>query len=386
MPQAHTTFRRLPLAVSLLLTAAAATAQQGLEEVIVTAERTEKSLQETPISVVALNTAALERLGVSNVADIASSIPNMKMMSFGISAATIRTYIRGVGNVDSQIVLDSPVGIYLDGVYMARSVGLVADVADIERVEVLRGPQGTLFGRNTTGGAVNVVTKRPGEELAFSQLLSGGEYGLFKSRSTLNVPLGDTAAAKFTYQHHERDGWIENEGQGDDFHSFDRDAVRADLRWRPTEYVTVDYSYDDSQNDFTGNYYHLLEVSANFTGVLQPQRGRQDEAKLLLPYEGSSADTDIGTLKSISAYREVEEDTYQDYSGNDFIPVFRNNRFNADQDQFSQEFQLAGEACDEQVEYIAGLYYFEESGNETSGDEVTFINFLLPRAARSITL
>jgi iron complex outermembrane receptor protein len=84
-------------------------------------------------------------------------------------------------------------------------------------------------------------------------------------------------------------------------------------------------------------------------------------------------------VKSITAYREVEEDAYQDYSGNDFIPVFRNNRFNADQDQFSQELQLAGSSDDGQWEYIAGLYYFEESGNETSGDEVTFISLLLPR-------
>jgi len=385
-------FRRLPLA-ALIMAAGAFDARAepvALEEVIVTAERTEKSLQDTPISVVALNSQALERLGVSNVADIASSIPNMKMMSFGISATTIRTYIRGVGNVDSQIVLDSPVGMYLDGVYMARSVGLVADTADIERVEVLRGPQGTLFGRNTTGGAVNIVTKRPSEDLEFSQLLSGGEYGLFKSRTSVNLPLGDTAAARVTYQKHKRDGWIDNDGSGDDFHAYDRDSFRADLRWRPTEDLTVDYGYDTSQNDFTGNYYHLLEVSTNFTGVLTPQNGRQSHAKLLLPYEDSKAETSghtltasyetaIGSVKSITAYREVEEDAYQDYSGNDFIPVFRNNRFNADQDQFSQELQLAGSTDDGQWEYIAGLYYFEESGNETSGDEVTFINFLLPR-------
>jgi iron complex outermembrane recepter protein len=377
-------------AVSLATGAVGAQAQAALEEVIVTAERTEKSLQETPISVVALNSDALDRLGVSTIADLGSSVPNLKVMSFGISATTLRFYIRGIGTVDSQITLDSPVGIYMDGVYMARSVGLAVDVADIERVEVLRGPQGTLFGRNTTGGAVNVVTRRPGEELGFTQLLSGGDYGLFKSRTSVNLPLGDSAAAKLTYQKHKRDGWIENEGSGDDFHAFDRDAVRADLRWNPTDDITVDYSYDDSQNDFTGNYYHLLEVSSNFTGVLPPVNGRQDKAKLLLPYEESSAessghtltvsiDTDIGVLKSITAYREVEEDVYQDYSGNDFLPVFRNNRFNADQDQFSQEFQLSGAACDDRIDYIAGLYYFEESGREVSGDEVTFISLLLPR-------
>lgn len=314
----------------------------------------------------------------------------MKMMSFRISATTIRTDILGVGNVDSQIVLESPVGMYLDGVYMARSVGLVADTADIERVEVLRGPQGTPLGRNTTGGAVSIVTRRPSEDLEFSQLLSGGEYNLFKSRASVNLPLVGTAAARFTCQKPKRGGWIENDGKGDAFHAYDRDAFRADFRWRPTEDLTIDYGFDNSQNDFTGNYYHLLEVSANFTGVLTPQNGRRSHATLLLPCEDSKAETSghtltvsyegfVGTVKSITAYREVEEDAYQDYSGNDLIPVFRNNRLNADHDQFSQELQLTGNTEDGQLEYIAGLYYFEESGNETSGDEVTLINFLLPR-------
>lgn len=383
---------RLPIA-ALLLAAGVhqANAQQsGLEEVIVTAERTEKSLQETPISVVALNADALDRLGISTVADLGSSVPNLKIMPFGGSATTLRFFIRGVGTVDSQITLDSPVGIYMDGVYMARSVALAVDVADIERIEVLRGPQGTLFGRNTTGGAVSVVTSRPTDELGFSQLLSGGDYGMFKSRTMLNLPLGSSAAAKFTYQKHERDGWIENDGEGNDFHRFDRDAWRADLRWRPSDSVTIDYSYDHSENDFTGNYYHLVEVSPNFQGVLTPQNDRVDEASLLLPYQDGTAETDghtltvsvdtsIGTLKSITAYREVEEDTYQDYSGNPIIAVFRNNRFNADQDQFSQELQLAGTGCDGLIDYIAGLYYFEESGREIANDEVTLIGLPLPR-------
>ena len=386
-----TSVRRLPLAALVFAAfAPAAAAEQALEEVIVTAERTEKSLQETPISVFALNADTMERLNIANVADLGSSVPNLKIMPFGVSATTLRFFIRGMGTVDSQITLDSPVGIYLDGVYLARSVGLVADVADIERVEVLRGPQGTLFGRNTTGGAVSIVTKRPEEDLAFSQLLSGGDYGLFKSRTSLNVPLGDTAAAKFTYQHHERDGWIENEGQGNDFHAYDRDALRADIRWRPHEKLTIDYSYDRSENDFTGSYYHLGEVNENFAGVLQPQPDRVDEASLALPFEDSSAETSghtlvaafetqIGTFKSISAYREVEEDAYQDYSGNPIIPVFRNNRFRAEQDQFSQELQLAGSWCDDLVDYIGGLYYFEESGEEVADDEVTLIDLPLPR-------
>jgi iron complex outermembrane receptor protein len=385
-------FRRIPVAALLLAAGShlAIAQQAGLEEVIVTAERTEKSLQDIPISVVALNSDALDRLGISTVADLGSSVPNLKIMPFGVSATTLRFFIRGVGTVDSQITLDSPVGIYMDGVYMARSVALAVDVADVERIEVLRGPQGTLFGRNTTGGAVNVVTRRPTDELGFSQLFSGGDYGLFKSRTMLNLPLGSTAAAKFTYQKHERDGWIDNDGEGDDFHRFDRDAWRADLRWRPSDSVTIDYSYDHSENDFTGNYYHLVEVSANFQGVLTPQKDRLDEAELLLPYEDSNAETDghtlvvsvdtaIGTLKSISAYREVEEDVYQDFSGNPIIPVFRNNRFNADQDQFSQELQLSGAVCNDQIDYIAGLYYFEEDGHEVANDEVTLIGLPLPR-------
>ena len=145
-------------------------AEPALEEVIVTAQRREQNLQDTPISIAAFGEDEIERRRITNIADLAAIVPNLRIVPFGVSPTTLRIYIRGVGVVDSQVTQDPPVGIYLNGVYVARPVGLTLDLAGIERVEVLRGPQGTLYGRNTTGGAINIITKKPGDELEFSQL------------------------------------------------------------------------------------------------------------------------------------------------------------------------------------------------------------------------
>lgn len=361
-----------------------------LQEVVVTAQKREQNLQETPISLAVIDAAAVERMGITNVGDIGNAVPNLTVIPFGVSPTTLRFYIRGIGTVDSQITQDPPVGIYLDGVYMARNSGLALDVADIERVEVLRGPQGTLYGRNTTGGAINLVTRRPGRNFEFSQLISLGRFDQLRSKTLVNVPLGDAFAAKLGYEKHERDGWIDNVGAGDDFHAYDRDAWRIDLRWMPVDAITVDYAYDHSESDFSGGYYHLHEVSPAFAGILAEQRHRLDRAALPSPYRSGhdevdghsltvTVDTPLGEFKSISAYRELDQNAYQDYSANPDISIFLNNPFTLQQKQISQEFQLVGATDSETLDYVVGLYYFKEKGDEVAVDEITIASFQLPR-------
>ena len=372
----------------LLIGSAAAMAEPALEEVIVTAQRREQNLQDTPISLAVFGADEVEKRRITNIADLAAIVPNLRVAPFGVSPTTLRIYIRGVGVVDSQVTQDPPVGIYLNGVYVARPVGLSLDIADIERVEVLRGPQGTLYGRNTTGGAVNVITRKPGDELAFSQLLGAGNYGAIRSQTTVSGPLTDTFSAGASFTLDQRDGWLENTGEGHDFSEYDRKAGRVDLGYRPGDWLTVDYSYDLSKSDYTADYYHLTEAAGPgaFVPGLPTQPNRLDEASLAAPFQESedeasghtltiSAETGIGELKSISAYREVEAHAYNDFSGNPFVSIFRNDPFDMEQDQFSQELQLFGD--NDRLDYVVGLYYFEEDGREIATDN--FFTFPIPR-------
>lgn len=371
--------------------AASVAGQPALEEILVTAQKREQGLQEAPISLSVFTETAIERLGITNVGDISNHVPNVRGTTFGVSPTTMRFYIRGIGISDAQVTQDPPVGVYLDNVYLARNSALTLDVADIERIEVLRGPQGTLYGRNTTGGAINIISAKPTNELTFKQLLSAGEYSLFRSQTIVNVPLADTLAAKLVYEHHERDGWIDNEGGGDDFNTFDKDALRLAVRWTPSENLTVDYSYDQSQNDFTGNYYHVGEPSAGAPPTVIAQTDRQDEAALPTPMKSStdegsghslqiSLETGLGELRSITAYRELEQFVYNDYSGNPTTSIFLNDPLDVDHDQFSQEFQLIGNNESGSFDYVAGFYYFEEEGKEDAVDKIPlFGGVLLPR-------
>ena len=271
--------------------AAPAMAAPALEEVFVTAQKREEGLQEAPISLAVFGEAAIERLGISNVGDIGANVPNVMVTTFGVSPTSLRFYIRGIGTSDVQVTQDPPVAVYLDGVYLARSSALTLDVADIQRIEVLRGPQGTLYGRNTTGGAINVITARPDGEFGFRQNFSFGNYDLFRSRTIVDFPIGDQLAAKFAYEHNQRGGWIDNLGAGDDFNKHNKDALRASLRWTPSDTITVDYTYDLSQSDFTGNYYHIGEPNAFAPPAIVPQTSRVSRAALPTRYKSSSEET-----------------------------------------------------------------------------------------------
>ncbi|MBK6288832.1 MAG: TonB-dependent receptor [Gammaproteobacteria bacterium] len=366
-------------------------AQEALEEIIVTAQKRSENLQEAPISIVSLGADALERFDIQSIGDLAYHIPNLSMTPFPNSPNAPRLFIRGVGSGDPQVTTDTSVGVYLDGVYLARSIGLGLEVADIERVEVLRGPQGTLYGRNTTGGAVNVVTVRPQRDLSFSQELGAGELSRFHSKTVLNVPLSDQVFGRLAYARNERDGPVENIGSGQDFGNHDKRGFRGDLRWLASESVTLDYGYDRSDSSYTGYYYQLLEANTYFDGILPEEEDRLDKAALPNHYQSGDGDTEghtltltvdtgLGEFKSISAYRELNESTYQDYSANSFLSVIRNAVARTGQDQFSQELQLVGSSDSGSLDYVAGLYYFEENGDVYLVDQIDLIGLTLPAA------
>ncbi len=377
-----------------------------LEEVIVTAQKREENLQDIPISLVAFDPDQLSALGITNIGDITNKVPNLRTTAFPYSPTTIRLFMRGVGSNETQITQDPSVGVYLNGVYIARSAGLSMDLADLERMEILRGPQGTLYGRNATGGAINLVTGIPSGEFAVRQDVSLGGRDYWRSRTQLDLPALGNVKSKFAYLQSAIDGTVRNIGVGRDFGESEKKGLLFLLRWEPSENVTVDYSYDWSDLDFTSNYYQATDgvgpTSGDGFGSLAPilsflggpagvevplERRRVGSALLKDPFKGGESeidghaltvtwDLDELTFKSITGYREVQENVYQDYSANPTFTFFQNDPVDLDQRQVSQELQALGELLNKRLSYVAGLYYFRESGSEFEIDraDVLFTN------------
>lgn len=363
----------------------------GVEEIIVTAERREQRLQDVPISIVALSTRDLDNKGIDDLTDLRSEVPALHITPHPNSASTARIFLRGIGNNDDQVTQDPSVGIYLDGVYVARSQGLAMEVAELERIEVLRGPQGSLYGRNATGGAINFITKAPvlGEWSA-EQRLTYGNYDLFRLRTRVNVPIGETAAVELAYLRSQKDGFVANRGTGvARFGDQRRDAYRAALRWQPTDAIDIRYGYDRSDLGDTPAFiaavpFYPLEAdrptagSPTVSGLRRNDIGSQGH-NLTASWEAS----DWLTLRSISGYRKLSNETNQNYlSGvRGPFPLFV-TAFDSDQEQVSEEMQLVGATADKRLEYVVGLYYFDESAR--SFDSTTVPG--RPRSERNVTI
>ncbi len=380
-------------------------AQPVLEEVLVSAQRRTESLQDTPISLTAFDSERLQKDGISNLGDIASSVPSLSIEPFPTNNSNLRIFIRGVGLIDTQITQDHSVGVYLDGAYIARSTGLALDVAELARIEVLRGPQGTLYGRNSTGGTINLVTVRPDPEALRARLeLGAGNRELRRAKASVNVPLVPGAAAKLALLHSERDGFIDNKGPGGDFGDREARGYRLDLSWDVTEALHLDYGYDHSEIEFF-NYTYQAQVPPAITVPAGPadalalnaaalydfQSGRVSSMTTVVPLLESETEIDghmlsaqytvseALVLKYIGAWRELEDDAYADlaasgshdyrldnfaFTSRDGMSHFPTGFPKVDQEQSSHELQLSGLLAERRLDYIAGLYYFEEDATE----------------------
>ena len=181
---------------------------EGIEQIIVTSQKRVKNLEEVPVSVAAMNEKAIEQTGLRELQEMDEYIPNLQM-SKGSSYKTNIT-IRGVGSSSRNIGFDSRVGVYVDGVYMGQSPATNQDILDVERIEVLRGPQGTLFGKNTVAGAISMITKAPDEEFSGKVKVDIGNYASRRIAASVNVPLSDSTFAKLSVNKQTRDGYVDN--------------------------------------------------------------------------------------------------------------------------------------------------------------------------------
>ncbi|MFC3052409.1 TonB-dependent receptor [Kordiimonas pumila] len=381
----------------------------GFEEIVVTARKREENLQDTPISISAFSGASLEARGISEVTGIANFTPNIVFQSVPSNsgvASSASIYIRGIGQNDFAPTVEPGVGMYIDGVYLGRSVGGVFDLIDIERIEVLRGPQGTLFGRNTIGGAVSITTEKPTREFGFKGDVKYGTDNLFNVRGVLNMPVSDNAGVKISGGYFSQDGYVSRPFDDQDLGNKEsytfKGVFNADITPDLEVTLAADYFRDKSNGpavlitgvgDLEG--FVALQNALAATGAPPPGFGGPGDASLCLTeaylntpgcynsrYFGD--DTNYGTgpnfsdietwslagtlvwqlgaveLKSVTAYREINGSFAQDRDGSDLLINHVYDIFN--QRQFSQELQLQGSAVDGRLHWLAGLYYFTEDG------------------------
>jgi iron complex outermembrane receptor protein len=343
----------------------------GLEEVVVTAQKRTESLRDVPISVVSMSSDMLTNINVKNFTDLGFSVPGLRLAQFPFGALQTRLFIRGMGNIDVQVTQDPAVGMYEDGVYIARSTGLAFELGDVERIEVLRGPQGTLYGRNTTGGAINIVNKKPSGELGMKAEASVGNLEYGRILGHLDLPAVGGLATSFTALYSSREGLVENTGEGEDFGAYERKGGRFAANWSVSDAFSAYFTYEHTDAWNTLFYYQAQNVQPGFEGLITPHKDAVTKASLAQPTEKSDLKLDAlaltldwniadATLRSITAYREFDASIYMDFSANPNVTLFRVNPQDTNHHQFSQELQLLGDLFGDRLEYIAGAYYFTE--------------------------
>lgn len=388
---------------------AADDAEGGLKEIVVTAQKREENLQETPIAISVLSGAGLQDRHVTSLLDLGDgAIPSLKVAPFFSRPGALIVNVRGVGVLSdsNQPARDQGVGVYIDGVYLGRAQGLAAALYDVENIEVLKGPQGTLFGRNTEGGAVHIVTKKPSGQFKLNATAGLGNYGAYKGEVHVDLPEVANISLKLDGVLAKRNGFVKNPlGQGNlDYNSYEKRGLAVTALWKPSSTFSAQATYDTSYDATSTLYMQLLEapkgLPATASGapailpnrlaaITKVQADRASVAAFGTPQQPSIGKTSGGrlgldlevtpdiTLKSITSYREMSQGQFD--NGNAvpstslaptatnptasfLLPApFQFGRYSLaqfTQDQFSQELQVIGDIG--RVKFVAGALYYRE--------------------------
>ena len=401
-----------PIGLLCVLIAPPSLSQEGavLEEIVVTAQRRETMMQETPIAVTAFTGDKISDLGIFDVTDVSALAPNTVMRKQPASNSNTGISIRGIAGGETSLLFDPKASMYIDGAYMSKTVGAVFDVIDLESVEVLRGPQGTLFGRNSTGGALNINTAKPTGEFGARLSASFGNDGYQRYAGSVNLPrFGEIVSVKLSATTMQYDGWATNEYPGQPSHlaSEDDTAFRVALRLQPSDRLTIDYAFDDTDNEGVPTPFQITEVKSSlYNGfrvtpfpfaalggplfqqiaatVGDPDKRRETysldfNSKEELDVEGHTLtaawDRDNVTLKYIFADRK----TTQTYDGTDLdggayvspdllygggmpvpTPGFHALIPEAFVEMTTHEVQIFGDLADGRMQFTLGYYNYEE--------------------------
>ena len=373
-----------------------------IEEIIVTATKREESIQDVPIAVSAFSGEDLSARGVEDIYGLMEVSPSIAVYSSNSTSNGGTLRIRGVGTTGNNPGLEAAVGTFVDGIYRSRAGMAFNDLSDIDRIEILRGPQGTLFGKNTVAGAVNIITRKPDFENSFGVSLGLGnldarEFG-FVGNSVLSE---DVLAARISYDYRQRDGFYEAIGSDETYDDRDRHSLRAQLLWTPNDRVEVRVIGDYTEKDesccpaafwITGPTSPVVGILG---GDITPFEVGED-ARVGLNYEpyedvedwGVSLDvlwdvSETMNFRSITSYRNYEVARGQDidFTGADILhPQDTDESF----ENFSQEFQLYGENGD--LSWLVGGYVYTEDLDSTeyivlSNDGGAYIGFLFGNPA-----
>ena len=340
-------------------------------EIIVTARRRAESLQDTPVAVTAINTQMLDQKNTLNIGDIQGFSPNLLITNQNSGAAAANLSIRGLTYADVEKSAEPTVGVVVDGVFIGTSTGQFFDFFDIEQIEVLRGPQGTLFGRNTIGGVINIRRSRPTGDFGVKAEVSYGKFDSLTGRAVVNVPIAeDILAAKFFYFHNESDGYYE------DFFTGENRGFSNSENFGGTLMATVDgleilltaekqvqkFEPINAPISQTGEVFcafqPAIECNRNTTTDLYTVFVDPVTSVYNAPAVTLEVNADIGAAKltSITGYRTSTENHAQDFDGSS-VDLYATRRLQ-DYQQFSQEVRLGGDITSA-LDYVVGLYYFE---------------------------
>ncbi len=398
LPQPSTSLYRpglaLALAVTTALPATSVLAQQSvLEEVIVTAQKREQDMQDVSVAVSAFSGDAIERMGFEEGLDITQQVPNMNFFAIFGEASSPSVSLRGISLVNFSDSWESPVSIYVDDVYRGNPAGSAIQLFDLQRVEVLRGPQGTLYGRNTTGGLVHYVSRKPTDQLEAAASFTVGSYSEQIIEGMLSGPLTDSLRGRIAIKSTENDGWQTNTVDGNKLNDTDNLGYRAqlamDLGTDAELLLNVHGSEADQQSVGFAHmgYLESADADAAICSISRIQDGKCTSATFGLTGEeavngqfdpehvassasngltteidtfGVSAHLDwrVGEMNftSVTAYEELDKFLQDDGDGT--AVIFFDEQYSVDAEQYTQEFRLSG--GDNQSKWVTGLYYYKD--------------------------
>ncbi|MEA5667444.1 TonB-dependent receptor [Stenotrophomonas sp. ATCM1_4] len=358
---------------------AAGTQATQLDEVTVTARRRSESIQDVPVAVSAFGEEQIKDLQASTVEGLQGAVPNMNIAQGRGSANSVNVFIRGIGQPDALQTFDPGVGMYVDDVYYSRINGALFSLFDIQQLEVLRGPQGTLYGKNSTGGAIKLTTKNPFDNEGGAVEVTAGDYGRLEGRFYVSGQLSDTVAGSIAGAKITNDGYVKDADTGKRYNDDDTEALRLKLAFKPTDNFSAVLSLDTTKQDAALTLgrpmANLVQTSLAPGGaiVLKPgetgewnRRARtsfDDGQGQYLKHSGASLamDWDINeqwTLKSISSYRKLKTESYIDIDASEY--ELGDVLVALDQNQKSQEFQLHYDNGSN-LHATFGAYYMKEN-------------------------
>lgn len=398
--------RTVPLVITLAI-AGQAFAEENMDEVVVSAQKRTQRIQDVPMAISAISGQALEDRKIEGAADLQGSVPNLNVVAAPVSGLIAATSIRGLGTGQPSIWMDPAVGMYVDGVFVGKNQGALFDMLDLERVEALRGPQGTLFGRNTLGGAVNFVTRKPSGQFSGNVGLELGNYGRVVEKISIDTPKTENGLSlTLAGRKEKQDGWLANPAASEKWGNRNREAFKLNALFDVSQDTKLTYMLDKSDINETTTPMSLISrtgycsyLSAGVAAGIgcYPSYFNPGLGAAITPYVQSGVPTSTTStfapiqklkvtghawgfetsldattkLKYTGSHRTMAYNDQGDYDGTP-ANVFSGIRA-TDYSTDSHELQVTGSATN--INYVGGLYYFKDSGTTIQDQIGGFFSF-----------